>query len=383
MTARSVRWWSIVHRWTSLVATGFLLLLCLTGLPLIFHHEIDQALGYGVSGYAGKPALAGVARASIDRIGRAALESDPGKVLQYISWDKNEPDIVTAFTNTAVNGNPDAAVVRAFDAYSAKLLGPVGVGPMLIVLKLHTDMFADQPGKLFLGAMGLCFMTAIVSGVVLYWPFTRRLRFGTIRTDKTRRIVWLDWHNLLGAVTVVWALVVGGTGVINTLAEVMLAKWQADELAAIAAPYAGKPPPAHLASLDLSVAHAMSAAPGMSVGFIAFPGTPFTSSRHFAVFMRGDTPLTSRLLKPVLLDGETAEIADAGELPLYLKALLVSQPLHFGDYGGMPLKIIWAMLDLLTIIVLGSGLYLYLWRIRRSKKHRDVAFAGNVWRPSR
>src|ERR1700760_299065 len=46
VTARSVRWWSIVHRWSSLVTTAFLLLLCLTGLPLIFHHEIDEALGY-------------------------------------------------------------------------------------------------------------------------------------------------------------------------------------------------------------------------------------------------------------------------------------------------------------------------------------------------
>jgi uncharacterized iron-regulated membrane protein len=376
----------VVHTWTSLVSTLFLLLLCLTGLPLIFHHEIDEALGYGVlghrasgyeaSGYASTseaPAIRGDSKAGIDQIGRAALADSPGKVLQYISWDKDEPGVVTAFTNTAVNGDPDAAVVRAFDAISGKLLGPVGVGPMLIVLKLHTDMFAGQPGKLFLGAMGLLFMTAIVSGAVLYWPFTRRFRFGTIRADKSRRIVWLDWHNLLGAVTIVWALIVGGTGVINTLAEVMLGAWQAGELAAMTAPYAGKPPPSHLASLDLVVAHASSAAPGMTLGFVAFPGTPFTSSRHFAVFMRGDTPLTSRLLKPVLLDGETAEVADARELPFYLKVLLVSQPLHFGDYGGMPLKMIWAVLDMLTIVVLGSGLY--LWLVRRNKHKRNVGFA--------
>jgi uncharacterized iron-regulated membrane protein len=111
----------------------------------------------------------------------------------------------------------------------------------------------------------------------------------------------------------------------------------------------------------------------MTLGFVAFPGTPFTSSRHFAVFMRGDTPLTSRLLKPVLLDGETAEVADARELPFYLKVLLVSQPLHFGDYGGMPLKMIWAVLDMLTIVVLGSGLY--LWLVRRNKHKRNVGFA--------
>jgi uncharacterized iron-regulated membrane protein len=53
-------------------------------------------------------------------------------------------------------------------------------------------------------------------------------------------------------------------------------------------------------------------------------------------------------------------------LPWYMTTLLVSQPLHFGDYGGMPLKIIWALLDVVTIIVLGSGLYLWLARRRSS-----------------
>ena len=172
---------------------------------------------------------------------------------------------------------------------SAKLLGPVGVGPMLIVLKLHTDMFAGQPGKLFLGAMGLLFAVAIVSGVVLYWPFTRRLRFATVRDSAARRVRWLDWHNLIGVVTLAWALVVGLTGVVNTWAELMLNQWKATELASMVAPYAGKPPPVHLASLDDVVARARQAAPGMEVAFIAFPGTPFTSSHHFAAFMRGDT----------------------------------------------------------------------------------------------
>ena len=254
---------------------------------------------------------------------------------------------------------------------TAKPLGKVGIGPMLIMLKLHTDMFAWQPGKLFLGAMGLLFAVAIVSGVVLYWPFTRRLRFATIRSHTARRVRWLDWHNLIGAVTIAWALVVGVTGVVNTWAELMLAQWKSTELAAMVAPYAGKLPPARLASLGDVVARARGAAPGMQVAFIAFPGTPFTSSHHFAAFMHGDRPLTSRLLKPVLLDGETGEVADSRALPTYLQALLISQPLHFGDYGGIPLKIIWAALDALTIMLIGSGLY--LWFARRGKKSDAAA----------
>ena len=50
-----------------------------------------------------------------------------------------------------------------------------------------------------------------------------------------------------------------------------------------------------------------------------------------------------------------------------MKTLGLSQPLHFGDYGGMPLKILWALLDLATIIVLGSGLYHWLGKGRTGR----------------
>jgi uncharacterized iron-regulated membrane protein len=68
------------------------------------------------------------------------------------------------------------------------------------------------------------------------------------------------------------------------------------------------------------------------------------------------------LLKPALVDASTGELTDMREMPLYVKTLLVSQPLHFGDYGGVPLKIIWTLLDLISIVILGSGLYLWLSR---------------------
>lgn len=356
-----------------MISTTFLLLLCLTGLPLIFHHEIDEALGYAPKMDVHAP---GAAKLSLDAIGRAAIADHPGSVLLYMAWDKDEPGMVSTFTNTSVTSDPQTTVVKAFDAYTAKPVGLLGTGPMLVMLRLHTDMYLGLPGKWFMGVMGFLFMIAIVSGVVLYWPFTRRLNFAAIRKQKSRRVLWLDWHNLLGVVTIIWALVVGGTGVINAYAEVMLGIWQRNELAAMAVPYAGKPTPTQLASLDKVLGNAMKVAPGMDPAFIAFPGTPFTSTHHFAVFLRGDTPLTSRLVKPVLLDGETGEVSDTRELPTYLKAVLVSQPLHFGDYGGMPLKIIWALLTVFTIIVLGSGLY--LWAVKRSKVRRGARLSAGA-----
>lgn len=80
-------------------------------------------------------------------------------------------------------------------------------------------------------------------------------------------------------------------------------------------------------------------------------------------------PLTSRLNTPVLVDGATGALTTVARMPWYLTALELSRPLHFGDYGGMPLKIIWALLDLITIVVLVSGLYLWLARRRATEAH--------------
>ena len=45
MRTTTIRRWSFVHTWTSLICTLFLLMLAITGLPLIFHHELEHLLG--------------------------------------------------------------------------------------------------------------------------------------------------------------------------------------------------------------------------------------------------------------------------------------------------------------------------------------------------
>ena len=192
----------------------------------------------------------------------------------------------------------------------------------------------------------------------------RKLDFGTVRRERRPRLKWLDLHNLLGIVTLVWAFTVGATGMINTWADLVIKYWQYDQLSALLAPYKGQPetPKAERGSVQRSLDAALQSSPGNKLSFIAFPGTAFSSPHHNTVFLRGDTPMTSKLLQPVLVDAKTNDITASPHLPWYLTALLVSQPLHFGDYGGMPMQIIWALLDIATIIVLGSGLYLWLRR---------------------
>jgi uncharacterized iron-regulated membrane protein len=358
MQRSTLKAWFLVHKWTSLVCTLFLLLLCLTGLPLVFGEEIAHL---------SEPEVAAVAPDAtprdLDAQVRSALAEYPGDVALFVGWDPHAP---TVYVNTGAR--PDTPPPQMHTALLHAISGDVlpaaqfNEGVMYFLYRLHTDLFLDLPGMLFMGVMGLLFAVAIISGLVLYGPFMRRQKFGTLRTGRSRRLAWLDLHNVLGIVTLGWALVVGITGAINTIAKPLEQAWQTEQLGEFAARYAGQPRPTQLASLQAAVDTARAAAPDMRPAFVSFPGTGYSGDHHYGVFMQGNTPLTERLYRPVLIDAQTGALTAQPQLPVYMSVLLLSQPLHFGDYGHLPLKILWALLDLLTIAVLISGLYLWVKR---------------------
>ncbi|QUS41921.1 PepSY domain-containing protein [Tardiphaga alba] len=359
--SKSLRRWGFVHKWSSLICTVFMLMLCVTGLPLIFHHEIDHLLHDEVQV---APVEKGTPFAPLDAVVAAALAHEPGHVPHYLIWDFDEPQNMLVSIGKTMDDNPASLRLARVDAYRAAYLETPDISGRFtnIMLRLHTDMFGGLPGKLFLGLMGFLFCVAIISGIVVYAPSMRKLSFGAYRRERPRVVRWLDLHNLTGILLMVWMLVVGFTGVINTWADLVIKVWQFNELSVIIAPYKDRPLPAQPTSIDAALRVAHEAAPDMRPGFIAFPGSAFSSRAHYLIFMRGNTPLTSRLGRPVLIDATTGAFAGSPEPPWYVKTLLISQPLHFGDYGGLPLRIIWAILDIITIVVLITGLYLWLRR---------------------
>jgi uncharacterized iron-regulated membrane protein len=300
-------------------------------------------------------------RVTLDRVMAVARAAFPSKVGMYVSQEPDDDTVWFVTLGDTPTASTDLKQV-AVDARSGEPLAEPKLdrGLMFVIHTIHVELFAGETGKLFLGFMGLLMLVAIVSGVVLYAPFMRKLRFGDVRRDRSTRVKWLDLHNLLGIVTLTWAIVVGATGVINTWADLVITHWRNDQMADMLAHYRGLPPVTRLGSLEKAFANARARQPDMKIAFIAFPGTAFSSEHHYGVFMRGRTALTARLVRPVLVDAATGEVSASREPPWYMNALLLSQPLHFGDYGGVPMQWLWAVLDVLTIIVLGSGLYLWL-----------------------
>lgn len=367
----------LVHKWSSLVSTVFLLILCVTGLPLIFHEEIEHSLAQHPAEEAVAP---GASTASVDAMVARALAARPGEHVVSVAFPPTQSAVVI---ETARPGAPPAAPGhrQVFDLRSGqptKLLLPDEIPVMAALLELHKSLFAGLPGTLFIGGMGLLLAVAVITGCIVYAPFMRKLPFGTVRGDRTRRIKWLDLHNLLGIVTGAWVLTVGVTGFVNSLHDPIAAQVRVGFMA-LTASYRDAPPPERLGSIDAAIARVRQAAPDMALVSVWFPGTRFSTPHHYAVFTRGNTPITSRMLSAALIDAETGRMIPVPDNPWYIDALFVSQPLHFGDYGGLPMKILWAVLDVIAIIVLGSGLYLWLGRSRGAgapRSERRQAGAG-------
>lgn len=380
MTAGAkLRSWYWVHKWSSLVCTLFLLVICITGLPLVFHEELEHLLDDG------KPyavVAQGTPRSSLDSIVQNARQQYPGEVVQYVYMDDHEPLVYVGMSSSYAS-DPKQHHYMRFDAHTGALLQDGDTLAqeqftfMGLMLALHVDMFAGLPGQLFLGVMGLLFVIAIVSGVVLYGPFMKKLSFGTVRKQRSSRLKWLDLHNLLGAVTLVWASVVGVTGVINELAVPLYGYWQSTAVAELIASYRNDAPPLQHTSMDGAVAAAAGAVPGNEMVSISYPGNRYATPHHYVIWTKGSTPLTAHLFTPVLVDAGTGAVTAVAHPPWYLNMLELSRPLHFGDYGGMPLKVIWALLDLLTIVVLASGLYLWIAR-RRANDARIERLAREI-----
>ncbi|MFM9927983.1 PepSY-associated TM helix domain-containing protein [Variovorax sp. H27-G14] len=236
MHARRLRRWQWVHRWSSLVCTVFLLVLCLTGLPLVFRDELADWASAS-AGKAAPPAQAG--QADLDAMVDAARGPSglyPGQTVRWISLEDDRPEMWIALAPTYLADRKLNHVLK-FDAHTGRMLPAASQAapgrPTLtgVLLRLHKDLLLGLPGELFLGAMALLVLLASVSGAVLYSPYLRNLDFGTVRRQRGARIRWLDIHNLLGITTLAWVLVVGATGAMNEVADPLYDRWRETALA--------------------------------------------------------------------------------------------------------------------------------------------------------
>ena len=115
MLVKTIQRWSWVHKWTSLVCPVFLLVLCLTGLPLIFKDEIGIWSGTTVLPPEMAPEIVqATPLASVDRMIEDARRRRPDDKVMYISRSDDQPAWFVGMGKTVDAPNPTA--VFKYDA---------------------------------------------------------------------------------------------------------------------------------------------------------------------------------------------------------------------------------------------------------------------------
>lgn len=224
------------------------------------------------------------------------------------------------------------------------------------VLILHRDLFLGSIGKLYLGFVGCLYLFILFAGLILYGRFMRFRRFGQIRISTVFKIV--DWHKFLGVITWGWAVLVAFTGILLSFNAVLIKFFQLKTLNSLVE----KLSESEVSivdqvqiSLEQLVQVCKEVRPEAVLEYISFPGTEYGVPGQFLVLMESTTKLSQTLTEILMIDAKTGAITEIVMPPLILKFLLYSEPLHFANYGGMALKIIWAIMTLLSMCVVGLG----------------------------
>jgi len=237
-----------------------------------------------------------------------------------------------------------------------------------------------------IGIVSLVYAVALISGVVVLLPSLLKDLF-VLRIGRNVKRMWLDLHNLLGLASLPFHIVMALSAAVFGLHDWIYATQNAlvypQGLKGVEAQSAPKRAPvtkdtsAWLPPSQL-VAQAKAAAPGFEPTALDYRdvGTPKamahvagTDDQHFK---------RSARVGFALMDPATGQVFQSSYLPGQQNsgwAAMLSSffSLHFGSYGGEPLRVLYAVLGMMGALLFYTGNV--LWIETRTKRLRESGAA--------
>lgn len=340
-----------MHRWSGLALAPILLISAITALPLIFRTELNPVSVEETRSGSNTAKLtlgAAVAQAKRRHTGRVQFISRLSRSGKYAVTFGDE--------NTDFESRASLVVVDAFSGTPAVAQADV----LNALANWHANLGSRRIGRATLLIAAVLLAGAIISGFVIYGPFSHRMGFGEIRLARGGGRTWLlDVHKLLSAGTFTWLLMIAITGGVNCLGDQMLWRWKSGgfDASAVFKPganhaYSGSVP------LDTAVQSALSKVPATEVALVAMPGSSLAPRGFYAVYLTGHTSWSSLFWRPAFVSAANPSVVLTPQLPVYVRLLLLSHRLHRGTFGGLATKLVWAALDLILLGTITSGVWL-------------------------
>ncbi|MGV3763641.1 PepSY-associated TM helix domain-containing protein [Parapedobacter sp.] len=241
--------------------------------------------------------------------------------------------------------------------------------------QMHVRLYEGYWGRQLVGIGGLALAIVAITGLVIYGNFMKRQAWPAVRNRTNIRIVMADWHKLIGISALAFNLVIALTGAWLGL-QPWLMRWLD-----IATPNqytaAVTMEPAVDRALTMDWAAMLHAAqkefpdlqPQRIVPSTNGSGTvTIRGNIRGAVYERGINLLVLSKIgnRPVFK-------YDVRQQPFGHKFYFIQEALHFGDFGGLWLKVLYALLGLTSGFLSISGFVIYLFRLKKKKPRRADA----------
>lgn len=360
-----------IHHWAGLYCGIIIAVLSLTGALAVFIPEIDlfiQKQYYSVSSTPSNKLNIGksIAQAQKEYPGMTGLIVDlpekPGQV---------------AGLNFFVGGGKHLGVQRYYffvDAGKDEIVGSRNQQNSLAnyLRQMHVRLYDGYWGRQLVGLGGIALLVVAITGLLIYSDFMKRQPYPKLRKGRGLRILLADWHKILGISALAFNIVIAITGAWLGLQPKIMTWFKIKtpnnfKPEVVITPDEDKKTTVHWDNLldvakkefpDLIPKGIEASDDGSSTitfqGNIA--GQAYERNANVLVISKTD-------LKPVFkYDVRTA--------PLSHKFYFIQEALHFGDFGGLGLKILYAILGLTSGFLSISGFVVYLYRMDKKKVKR-------------
>lgn len=352
-----------LHSWLGLIAGLGLILIGLTGSVLVFKDELDGVLFPEML----KVDAAGRERMSFDALLASAKKAVPG--YEVLGWDKaGAPD--RADLAYVVAHGTDKWQGITVNPYTGEVLAkPMDREDTITgwLLSFHYSFLADHTGELIAGicAALLCFLG--ITGVWLYRGFWKTLFL--LRWGRSARIFFSDFHKMVGITSMAFNLILGFTGAWWNLGH-LIGHLLEEEHAEEAPHMITRSYYANTITMENLVTKAQEKIPGFTTSFISLP-----SNEGLGITLYGQAGagfLTSPYGSTVLFDqqsGEMKEFRDLRQAGAWAKFEDAFRPLHYGNFGGLPVKILWSLGGLTPGVLAVTGFFMW-WRRRNPPRKK-------------
>jgi len=315
----------------------------------------------------------------------AQLE-DGNEILNVVAYGPDEfrPYLTVRLNQRADRSAPLDSTDWIADPQTGELLDVAEAPYAHLIEDLHTVLLLPNPwGRYLVGIIGVCMFTLILSGIFAH-PTIIKDAF-KLRLKRNARMAWTDMHNRLSVWGLPFHLVITFTGAflgvagITVVALAMLA-YEGDQEAAIQVIQGPQPvldAPLMTAPPDYESMLTRSEAADRRFSILV-ASNPKSSGHTTSVAYYEEGILSMRTSDIYRNSGEFLEKFGGSGSPAGARVFGMVQPLHYGTFGGYPIKILYFVLSLALTYITSTGMM--IWFKRKQQQGQAKPRTEALWR---